>query len=838
MQKRVALFVFFLVALMLVSFGQEVAATAVKGPFVDTLYVNTRMKEEIGLKDAAEGITDIFAWGVSGKTLYDLPAADLEKLEVYNVPSGSWSLNINNYPGAAPYQVELADGSITMNPWAINEVRFALNFLINRKYLVDEVLGGAGFPMYTMATTGQPGTYRYNQLVEEFGFTPEGDEEKAIAMITEAMEKAAALPENQGRLVMKDGFWHFDGQPVLTRFLIRVDDPNGRLIEGNYVSDQLEKAGLKVERLLWDRVKAVMTSYYGNPKDFEWQIYTEGWGAGATRRYWEHIVAQMYAPWYGYMPGGAEPSNWNHSSPMLDEYTKNAFYGRFVTVEEYWQNALEGLRIGLQEALRVYVCAQEDFYVANKAAFKNRFAYGKGDGLNQWSFITADTYDGELTITEFSAMGGLFMSAWDPVGADGFSDTYSNLIAESMTDTGSFESPVSAVNTPNRAVWDPASVESDVVRVGDEIVGRIPVPADAIVYNWQARQWEAVGEGVTSKSKATFTFRFGNYHNGAPMRLADLFYFNAFIKEWTTQNGDDDPWYEANYSSSLVDGIDLLKGWVIHDDGSMTAYYDYSFPADLDRVAARCAPDFTVTAAGAGVGVAWDIIEALALLVVEGSESGTIYSFSADADNELDVLIPGHVADIKAKLQEMHDRGHVPSSIADRITVDEAKAQYKASIDFIDAYGHAYISNGPFWLKEYDPTSNFMELAANRDPSYPYNAQYWVEKFAVPTLEINRVTVPAVLPRGNDLVVKVDLAKVIYPSITQQPADEGNVVVRILTADGEISESGNVINTGEFKISIPGTQMNDLQPGTYKVMVEASLPGALTVSRTQNILIW
>ena len=35
-----------------------------KGPIVDKIYVNVKMKEEIGLQDAAEGLTDIFFYGV------------------------------------------------------------------------------------------------------------------------------------------------------------------------------------------------------------------------------------------------------------------------------------------------------------------------------------------------------------------------------------------------------------------------------------------------------------------------------------------------------------------------------------------------------------------------------------------------------------------------------------------------------------------------------------------------------------------------------------------------------------------------------------------------------
>jgi peptide/nickel transport system substrate-binding protein len=826
MQKK-ALFVLVILAVFVaMSFAE------VMGPYADKVYINTRMKEEIGLKDTAEGITDVFLYGVSGPTLYGMPQEDLDKLEVYSVPSGSWSINVNNYPGVAPYQVE-KDGKTLFNPFAIREVRFALNFLINRKYIVDEILGGAGFEMYCMATPGQPGTMKYNKVAEEFGFTPEGDEEKAIADITAAMETAAALPENQGRLVKGDEFWEFDGEPVTIGFLIRVDDPNGRMREGNYVSDQLEKAGIKVDRLIWDRVKAVTTSYYSNPADYEWNLYTEGWGAGATRRYWEHIVAQMYAPWYGYMPGGNTEGFWNTTYPELDKYTQDAFYGRFITFDEYWEYALEGLRLGLKDALRIYVCAQQDFFTANKARFENRFAYGLGDGVGDWMFTTAKTPDNILNVTQFSAQGALFMSAWNPIGNDGFSDTYSTKVSKTLIDAGMFESPVSGAQTEQRANYH--DVVTEVSREGDAIVGHLTVPAEAVKYDPVTDAWAPVGEGVTAMSKASYDFVFTNWHDGTPMKLADLLYFEAFRAEWSSQNDDNDKEYESSYASLVAEGIDIIKGFVFdYDNETVTAYFDFNFPPDEARVAATGCPSFTVSAnSGTVCGVTWTIDEAIAQMILNGSESGTQYSISSDSDNEIDVLVPSHVADILAKLKELRDAAYVPTSIAHIMTAEEAVAEYEAAIAFVEEMGHAYIGNGPFVLTKYDPETNFLELTANRE--WAWSADYWMDKFAVPTIVINDFKVPTLVPAGKDIEVKVDLAEQIYPSVTPMPATNGEVEVFLGNLEGV---KGQITNTGVFKLTIPGSMTKELEKGTYEIIVKAEVPGAIPVEKSKSIILW
>src|SRR6056297_733850 len=822
------LFVIFIIICVLtsISFAEEI-----KGPYADKVYINVKMQEEIGLKDAAEGITDVFLYGVNAPTLYGMPDADLEKLEIYSIPSGSWSLPINPFPNEAPYQVEKGE-EILFNPFAIREIRFALNFLINRKYIVDEILGGAGFPMYCMATVGQPGTTEYNKVAEEFGFTAEGNEEKAIQDISAAMEKAAAIPENKGRLVKGEKYWEFDGKPITIQFVIRVDDPNGRVIEGNYVANQIEKAGFQVQKLMWDRTRAGKTVYSGNPADYEWNIYTEGWGAGATRRYWEHIVAQMYAPWYGYMAGGAIADNWNYQNEKLDELTRNAYYGNFVTVEEYWKFALEGLRIGLEDSLRIYVCAQEDFYTANKDRFEQRFAYGLGDGVNDWMFVTGKTKDNVLKVTQFSAQGSLFMKAWDPIGTDGFSDVYSTKISKTLIDAPSFESPVSGVQTPMRANW--RDVVTEVERINDEIVGLLEVPSNAVKYNPATENWEAVGEGITAMSKATYDFVFTKWHDGTPMSLNDLLYYEAFISKWSSKQGDNDKEYDETYSSMMRQNAEIIKGWVIdYENEEITTYFDYNFPASVERVASFGIPSFTVSAhSGTVCGVAWTIDEAIARMITDGSRSGTQYSIAPDAEYEIDILVPDHVADIKAKLQELHDSGHVPVQIRDTMTVEEAKAAYKNAINFIEEMGHAYIGNGPFILSVYDAESNYMGLTANRE--WPWSADYWMDKFSVPRLVIDNINVSTLVPAGKDFVLEVDLSKVVYPNITPEVAEEGDVIVFIGDLEGI---SGQITNTGEFKIKVPGSMTKDLS-GSEEITVRAELDGSVPVEKTKTIVFW
>ena len=833
----------FLVILILLLAAVMVFGQAKKGPIVDKVQFGVKSDETIGMKDAAAGNTDLFLWGVQGNVFNTLSAADKAKLDVYSIPSGSWSLMLNPIPNKAPYTWTVGDKTY-FNPLAIREVRFAMNLLIDRKYIVDEIMGGSGAPALTGMTEGQPGTYKFNLVATKLGLTAGGNEKKAIQDITAAIAKASELPELKGKLVKSGAFWTFNGEPVSIKFLIRVDDPNGRLKEGRYVADQIEKAGIKVERLELDRTKCVAMAYNGDPAKYEWHIYTEGWGAGATRAWWDIVMAQMYSPWYGYMAGGSQEGFWNYENKEIDTLSQKCLNGNFSDATDYWTSNIRAMEIGITEACRLFVVSQNQYYVANKARFNSRMAYGLGDGLNDWSITTADvkpdpkTKEKILKVTEFSAKGSLFMSAWDPVGVDGMSDTYSLYIAKPCTNMQTFEAPNSATDTPWRLTWKDVKTSFDTGADG-KLTGKIAVPETAILFNSATKKWEPVGKGITSYSTATYTYLWGKMHNGMPITIADVMYAQAFIYEWMTKDGDADKYFDASYSSTMQPQIEPNKGFVLNKDGTVTTYFNFNWLTP-ERVAATGSIYVKAGNSSQPVLVSWDIVEALAKLVVDGGVTVKNYSFSSDpAFTEVDVLNPACVADIRAKLVEMKNAKYVPASITAWMTPANAAAQYDASIKFIDAHKHAFISNGPFYINTVDLKNNFVELAAVRDPSYPYDSAYWPKYFAVKTMRIDGITVPAVNNRGKDIVIPVKLSIVDYPAGTSRTAD-GTPKVRLtlITDAGEKVYNGKFVKIGQYSVTIPATDTTALKAGSYTIVIESFLGTEAPAVESANLVVF
>ncbi len=837
MKRIISIFILVVAATVLVS------AQAKRGPIVDKVYIDVRMSQEIGLKDAAEGKTDVFFEHVTGPTYSALPADTKAKLDAYAIPALTYSLLLNPIPNKAPYLWKVG-GKDTFNPLAIKEVRFALNFLISRKQIVDEILGGNGKEMFTMASPGQPGTYRYNLIGSKFGFVVGGNEKKAIQDITSAITKASELAELKGKLVKGKQFWEFNGEPVTLRFYIRVDDPNMRLKEGRYISAQLEKAGIKIERVEVDRVKCSTAVYNDDPAKYEWSMYTEAWSAGATRAWWDNIVSQMYARWGGYMPGGDNPDFWNYDQPEIDSLSKKAQNGQYTSEAEYWSYALKALELGLDEAVRLYICQSQSYQVANKDRYLSRMAYGMGDGLNEWSLKTADVKpekNGEkvLRMTLYSAKGSLFMSTWDPIGPDGFNDTYSLNIVAPTWDPATFEAPNTAQDTPLRATWK--DVQTKLTKDADgNPVGQLAVPPMAVLYNSAEKAFLPVGDGVKSFSKATYTYQWGAWHNGRPITVADIMYAQSFIVDWMTKDGDGDKYYDAAYDGSIRPAQEIIKGIVLNPDGTITVYYNF-YHASPIRIGATGAIWVSAYGTAHPVGVSWDITEALGKLVAEGGKSGTAWSFSSDpAFVEVDVLSPKCLDDLKAKLQEFIDKKYVPPQIKAWKTTAEAVKDYQASIKFIDEHKNAYISNGPFFIASVDTTANFVELNAFRNETYPYLSGFWPSVLKSQNTRIDGVTVPATVAKTKDALVDVKVSIVEYPAGSAKSADASTKLrATLVMADGsEKVYTGAFVKAGQFQVKVPMADLAKLKAGSYVLVVESFMKAEAPAVEVTSLVVF
>jgi len=164
-----------------------------------------------------------------------------------------------------------ASGKVIFNPFALRNVRYAMNFLVSRDFVISNILQGSGAMIFGPIATGQVNASIAMALVANaLGITGHSNEERAIALINGAMDKAAKNLAPKGYTLKKEGnMWYFGKtggklDPVTINLLAPVNDPQ-RLEEGKYLAQLLEKVGFKVN-LIKATGRETHIVHHSNPK--------------------------------------------------------------------------------------------------------------------------------------------------------------------------------------------------------------------------------------------------------------------------------------------------------------------------------------------------------------------------------------------------------------------------------------------------------------------------------------------------------------------------------------------------------------------------------------------
>ena len=107
-----------------------------KGAYIDQVRFIHREDENLALQEVRSGDLDMYYFRIPLEVAGD--AQDDFRLKVYDRIAGSQGLLVNPAP---------AEDSSMLNPFQFREVRYALNYLVDREFIVNEVLKGYGSPM-------------------------------------------------------------------------------------------------------------------------------------------------------------------------------------------------------------------------------------------------------------------------------------------------------------------------------------------------------------------------------------------------------------------------------------------------------------------------------------------------------------------------------------------------------------------------------------------------------------------------------------------------------------------------------------------------------------------
>lgn len=681
-------------------FGANLAF-AEKGTFVDTIQFIQYLDESTAIEEVKKKNLDIYYSRIPAELIQD---TDTQNLQIFYTTGGSFSILVNPAEGEK------------FNPFSIQKVRFALNYLIDRKLVVDELMSGYGVVMSSNYGPYDPDFLLIVSEIEKFHFRY--NPELASSMITQGLIEAGAQKV--------DGKWMYDNEPITVTFFIRNDDPVRNSI-GEVISSELEKIGFSVKKDFGDLNKAYVLVYGSDPADLAWSLYTEGYaGRSAFVKYDPLGLAQMYAPWYSNMPGFNNPQYWNYKNAQLDDVTQKIYSSNYTSYEQRANLIREATTLGVNESVRIFLAAKIDPFVVNKDVDGVINDFGGGI-QTRFTPINSRTDDPTLKI----GVKQIYQGAWNPVR--GLADAYSKNIWDTLYDPGMFKNPYSGQNFAVRQNWKVETAGPN---------QKLDVPFDAINWDPALQKWVSMN-GKKATSKITYDLMWSNWHNGQKMNMNDVLYSIYFTQEWGSAQTADDKTFDPEYTPTASQSAKTLIAIRPIDDDTIEVYVDF-WHFDESEIA-----DW----GGVWVTMPWEVMAAMEQAVLDGKASFSRTDAQAKSLSWFSLIIPRDAQLVRQYLEEFSASGAVPKSLQG--FEGDAVSRYSDTVKWIEQKNHAVISNGPFYLDGYSPEARTITIRAFDDPTYPYPAGYWGKFEDVSLPQITKISVPDKIAKGTSLDIPI-----------------------------------------------------------------------------------
>lgn len=751
-------------------FAQEAARP---GPAVDVVTFGAYNVDQAPL-NVQNGDIDLYLFGLKTAGAQSLDGVDTVRL--IQAPASTLSLILNPAPAN--------EGEL--NPFSLPEVRLAMQYLVDREFIANDIYQGRALPMLTSVSP-----LDYDQLTVfpvVSGLNIRHDPEYAAQLITEAMERAGAQRQNN--------VWTYNGNPITLKIVVRVEDERRDI--GDLVRSNLEQLGFQVQPLYQQFGPATLTVYASDPRTFGWHIYTEGWGRGAPARYDDAGVNQFYAPWLGQMPGWQEVGFWQYENQELDDLGKRLYRGEFQSQEERDELYRQMVQIGLNESIRVWlVTALQSFPIRTEVQDLTEDLVSGPKNL--WALRGA-SIPGRSDIKVGHLWVWTERTTWNPIG--GFGDVYSVDIQRNLNDPPLVYHPFTGLPQPFRA-------DFEVETAGPN--DRMPVPEDAVLWDAANDSWVPVTPGTTAKSKVTFDYsRYlqASWHHGPKITMADVIY--PIAQGFEIAYDENKVQIETAIGITARPVLETIKGFRLISDTQIEVYVDY-WHFEPGYIAAYASPS--------GVSTPWEILAAMDDVVFEKRQGA--YSDTAAARFNvpwLSLVTESDARLVLRSLREFKRRGTIPAGVFEiggqtLVTEDEAVARYDACEEWFRNTNLLIIGNGPFQLTRYDPPAQFAQLDAFRAEGYPFTAADF-RLGTPPRISIEPVT-PPTINLGDPISVPVTVSGPGTLSLQYTLVDPaaGQVLATGFAEGGE---------GGAFTVNVDPNVSSGLFPGLYQLFLLAA----------------
>jgi peptide/nickel transport system substrate-binding protein len=776
------------------------------GAWVDEIVIQEQPDNAKAITMLEKGEGDLYMYSIAEPDLYKRIIAS-DQLYVKRAYGVYTELTFNPV-------LKFDDGRL--NPFGDPKIREAMNWLVDRDYIANELYGGLAIPRYLPIVPTFPDYARLvdvaRALETKYAHTP-ANVEKAKKIIADEMKALGAE--------LVDGKWTYNGNPVEITFLIRVEDVRKQI--GDYVANILEDLGFTVNRKYGRSRDLAPLWILGNPAEGKWNVYTGGWLSTVVSRdeadnfdFFYTKRGLPYPLWQAYQP-----------AEEFDEISKKLANRDFSTMEERNQLMAKALELALKDSVRVWIANESPVFAIRKGIDVASDLSGGVYGCALWPYTIRK--EGEVGGTVKVLNGEMLNEPWNPPAGSNW--IYDTTVYRATRDVAVLPDPYTGLYLPQRVekaevyVVKGLPVTKTMDWVDLQFVDEIKVPADAYIdWDAKAQKWITVGEkypdGLTAKTKTVVHFDPNlfnmKWHDGATMDVADVLL--PMILSFDQAKPE-----SAIYDESQVDSFqafqEYFKGFrIVSTDPLVIEWYSDQVYLDAEYIATDAATSFD---ADYGFGAApWDAV-ALGIL----AEANKELAFTADKADSLKVdqtnYIAGPSLDILSKyLDQALNEGYIPyaSVLGQYVTADEAKARYQALKSWYEAHKHFWVGNGPFYMDSIDVTAKIVVL--KRFADFPDPATKWAG-FAEPKIAEVKMAAPAVLKLGAGAVIPVNITYKGEP----YPADEINFVkYLIFDANGDLVLKGQAEYVGgpTWNVVLTPEQTAKLVAGSTKIEVVVS----------------
>jgi len=776
------------------------------GPWVDEIRFEVDTNDASVYQRLLDGNLDIYMSDYADTDLFqDIRVSDVLK---YDFAFGlNYELTFN------PYGPQFVDGRF--NPFSNKKIREAMNLIVDRNYIVDEIMQGLGVPKLLPIVSAFPD---YGRLAEtavlleaEYSYDP--DTARSVIFT----ELAGMGAKNAG------GKWMFNGTQITLKILIRTEDQRQQI--GDYTSDILEDLGFLTERLYKTSSEASPIWYSGDPADGGFHIYTAGWISTVISR----DDADNFA--YYYTDTGLPGPLWqayDDTDPQFYEAAVKLDNGDWETWEERMELMRQCADWALKDSVRVWLIDQISPFVSrNEVLVAADLSGGFSNPLWARTIRVEDQVGGIIN----AANREVLVEPWNPEAGTNW--VYDTIVQIAVGDRPHIYNPYTGLPMPNR--YETATIETTDMGVSESsdwcelsYVSSIDVPSD-VWYDWDTVNDMVIyaPNGTTAKVKATVNYGdvLGNvqYHDGSYMSLAD------WLVNWPLDFEQADPnstLYDASTVADFNSWKSTYKGFRVVSESPLIIEYYTDFTnreAELiltggvwykPAVNSWMYPELPWHAHAVGV----------------KADEESLLAYSSSKSDELEIEWMNYIApltesagtSLKGVFDDAKAANYVPfGDYNDMVSDAEAAVRYGNLEAFYTDHDHYWVSLGPFYLDQVDFQGHSAVVKSFNDLGLDTNYTFMADRFG----NLAQAPIPEIEATVPDFVIPgLEASMVLDLSFEGTPYDNSRIdFLKYLVIDS----NGNLITVGE---ATPGTEAGQWNIELTGLETEPMSAGSYTLS--------